>query len=319
MSDEQETPREGFDEIKPGEVRISHADEGGPLVEVMAGDFGDHLVHGYVRGAGHLTPYRLNRPVAGIRKAIGSFVTRKDLQGRPGTLFCYSLAVALRELDGDAFTTLGRQGLVHGPDGRAKVADLALRISRLCVGDVLRLVVAYQATHAPDGLVVSGGSCEKCRREIGRVRVQLGEAVPLRAFRPSVTAERPARAWIGLYSPVDLPDGRQIRALELAPPTWWSVFWSAAQEDFANPAALLIGQVVGSVVGTDVPGVTTLQPADVEMYFEPRDCELVDDALEAICPTPIFGVQVGCPHCEHPNQIDINWLDPGFFRRASVG
>lgn len=316
---EEKAAREGFEEIKPGEVRVSHADVGGPLADVMSGDFGDHLPHGFVRGAGHLTAYRLNRPVAGIRRAIGSFVTRKDLQGRPGTLFCYSLAVALRELDGEAFTNLGRAGLVHGSDGRAKVADLALKISRLCVGDVLRLVVAYQATHAPDGLVISGGHCEKCRREIGRVQVQLGDSVPLRAFRPSVTSERPARAWVGLYNPVELQDGRIVHAVELAAPTWWSVFWSATQEDFSNPAALLVSQVVGSVVGTDVPGVDTLTPADVEMFFEPRDCELIDDALEAICPTPIFGVQVACPHCEAANQVDINWLDPGFFRRASAG
>ena len=316
--EEKTEAREGFDGITPGEIRISHAAEGGPLAEVMSGDYGDHLPHGHVRGAGRLTGYRLNRPVAGIRKAIGSFATRKDLQGRPGTLFCYSLAVALRELDGEAFTSLGRAGLVHGSDGRAKVADLALKVSRLCVGDVLRLVVAYQATHAPDGLVVSGGNCEGCRREIGRVQVQLGDAVPLRAFRPSVTSDRPARAWVGLYNPVELQDGRMVRALELAPPTWWSVFWSSTPEDMSNPAALLVGQVVGAVVGTDVPGVDALTHADVEMFFEPRDCELIDDALEAICPTPIFGVQVACPHCARPNQIDINWLDPGFFRRASA-
>ncbi len=318
MSDE--APREGFEGIQPGEVRISHADEGGPLAEVMSGDFGAHLPHGRVRQPGRLTPYSLNRPVAGIRKAIGSFVTRKDLQAKPGTLFAYSLAIALRDLDGEAFTELGRGGLVHGGgDPRVKVADLALKVSRLCVGDVLRLVVAYQATHAPDGLVVSGGSCEACRRDIGRVSVQLGDAVPLRVFRPSVCSERPARAWVGLYSPIVLPDGREVRALELAPPSWWSVFWNAAPEDFANPAALLIAQVVGSVVGTDVPGVSALTPADVEMYFEPRDCELIDDALEDICPTPIFGVAVTCPHCAAGNQIDINWLDPGFFKRASAG
>lgn len=307
--------------LKPGELQIlpqlENPDGGeplGPLQEGLLRDLNGRLPHGVLRGPGERTPYTLHAPTLGVRRRIGDVEARKDLQDWPGRAVVYMLAQALHTLDGDVVSVHRRDGAtVYGGDGKATEADVALRIASLTCGDVLALLLAWKGRQHKSGLEFNAGECDNCPTSLQTVRVDVGGDVPTQHVRPEISTTNPPRARLGLLEPIVLEDGREVRTLELAPPTWLSTFWHVKGVDFRNPTRLQIAQVVGAVVGTDLDGLSRITAADVEQAMLPEDVEAVDAALDRITPTVRMEVEVACPRCKHRNVRDLNWLELGFF------
>lgn len=305
-----------------GEIRTSHAEIGGPLVEVLAKDFGDHLVHGELGEPGRLTPFRMNAPTLQVKRAIGAAAGQKQNQDRPGILYCYALASSVREIGGVRICEPTRTGMLYGPEGTSKVGEIALQIARLTVGDVMRLVIAQHAANAKGGIIRHAcAPCEHCGTPIGVIDVKINEDAPLRVVRPQVSAEARPRAWVCLHNPIEMADGRLVRSVLVAPPTWHSTIWHATQKQFAEPVSLVAILHAGAIVDTDLEGVRTVSVQDLEYSLTSEDADLLDEAMELIAPAPVFRVGVTCPNpdCGEINEAPINWLDLSFLRRASAG
>lgn len=307
-------------DLEPGEIRTSHAEIGGPVVEVLARDYGEHLIHGVLGEPGALTPFKMNPATLQIKRAIGTAVSSKANQERPGIAFCYALASSVREIGGVRVCEPTRQGLLYGPEGRDSVAETALRISRMTVGDVMRLVIAQHATTTRGGkLHIRAGDCDTCQGAIGTVAVTIAEDAPLRVLRPQVSASEPPRALVGLHDGIEREDGRVVRAVQLAPPTWHATMWQATARQFAEPVSLVAILHSAAIVDTDLEGVTSVSVQDLEFSLSDADADLLDEATGQIAPAPVFLVGVTCPHCGAPNKEPINWMNLDFLRRASAG
>lgn len=308
------------DDIKPGEIRTTHAEIGGPLVEVLAKDYGQHLIHGQLGKPGELTAFEMNAPTLQIKRAIGAAVNQKQNRDRPGIAFCYALANSVRSIGGVSVCQPTRQALLYGAEGKESVGEVALRIARLPVGDVMRLVIAQHATATKGGKIrIAADACEACESRIGTVEVAIAEETPLRVLRPQVCAAEPPRGWVGLHDGIELEDGRVVRAVQIAPPTWHAALWQATAKQFAEPVSLVAIMHAAAIVDTDLEGVSSVSTQDLEFSLSEEDADLLDEATGQVAPAPVFLVGVTCPQCGHVNREPINWMNLDFLRRASAG